>query len=174
MFSRRRSLCFAMHCFASLYFALLCFAMRCHALLWWAVLCHALLVYALLWPNDLLCYAMLGYALLCLAVPLSGFLWFWGWPVSDSPSPGPARKCRNSHDFCTNLTPNRKFLEKHALFGTLCGGDHGRPQKVKKYNKNITENHNGKCRDDFRKKKSSGNFHQNRWKVNTKIVVHTN
>ena len=38
----------------------------------------------------------------------------------------------------------RHFLEKTAFSTPLCGGDHGRAQKVKKYNKNIPENHNKK------------------------------
>ena len=148
----------AMLCFAPLYPSMLCFAV-----LLFAVLCLAFLCLAMLW-FTLLCFAMHGYALKCYAMLCFPLLCF-DFEAGSSPSPGSARKCKKFTQFMQQFEPNRKFLEKmtfqtpfwpqsqiprkNALFGPLCGGDHGRAQKVKNYNKNITENHNEKSRDYF-------------------------
>ena len=81
-------------------------------------------------------------------------------PFQDRPE-----NVRNSCGLCNDLTPvaiphklvektsvftqNRKFLEKMLFSDPFVGGTTAGPKKVKKYNKNITENHREKSRDDF-------------------------
>ena len=51
--------------------------------------------------------------------------------------------------FFYNIVESTRIHRKNALFGPLGGGDHSRTQKVKIYNKNITENRTEKSGDDF-------------------------
>ena len=102
------------------------------------MLSHALPCLSMLW---LICYA-----LLCLAVLSFALLWFWGWPVSLSRT---GRKMREIHTNYAAIWSQPQILRKNPIFDPICGGDHGRAQKVKIYNKNIIENHNEKSRDDF-------------------------
>ena len=125
------------------------YAWLCYALLCFAMLSHALPCLAMLW---LICYA-----LLCLAVLSFALLWFWGWPVSLSRT---GRKMREIHTDYAAIWSQPQILRKNPIFDPICGGDHGRAQKVKIYNKNIIENHNEKSRDDFW---SSGPG--NRWEI---------
>ena len=62
-----------------------------------------------------------------------------------TPTANSLKKC----PFQSPFRPQSQILRKNALFTPLCGGDHSRARKVKKYNQNITENHNEKSRDDF-------------------------
>ena len=144
--------------YAMLFYAFQCFAVPCNAMI------------------DLLCFAVLGYAWLCLAVLSFALLWFWGWPVSLSRT---GRKMREIQTIYAAIRPQSQIPRKNALFDPLCGGDHGRAQKVKIYNKNITENHSEKSRDDFWRNFEENLaflliFRQNRRKNTTKIVVRTN
>ena len=136
-------------CYDLLSFAMLGYAWRCYALLCFAMLCYAFSCFAMTF--DLLCFAMLGYAwlclaLLCLAVLSFALLLFWGWPVSLSRT---GRKMQEIHTIYAAIWSQSQIPRKNALFDPICGGDHGRAQKVKIYNKNITENHNEKSRDYF-------------------------